>query len=239
MEVHHPHHPTHKKKWTEYLLEFLMLFLAVFLGFIAENIREHSVEKERAKQYIHSFYKDLLNDTAEYALLINEYDMRVKGLATRKECYQELKQANSNECLLNLINLSRGFTDLITSDQTLQQLKNSGNFRLLRQPDTDSILLYDKMVRTFVKEETTGFQENIYNTRNTIYSLLNYEQTTMEDGDTKATTLVFGNKELLNRFFNVLDDNVWRRERFLKKLILLNQKAISILTYFKNEYDLK
>jgi len=61
----------------------------------------------------------------------------------------------------------------------------------------------------------------------------------MEDGDTKATTLVFGNKELLNRFFNVLDDNVWRRERFLKKLILLNQKAISILTYFKNEYDLK
>ena len=239
MEVHHPHHPTHKKKWAEYLLEFLMLFLAVFLGFIAENIREHSVEKERAKQYIHSFYKDLLNDTAEYALLINEYDMRVKGLATRKECYQELKQANSNECLLNLINLSRGFTDLITSDQTLQQLKNSGNFRLLRQPDTDSILLYDKMVRTFVKEETTGFQENIYNTRNTIYSLLNYEQTTMEDGDTKATTLVFGNKELLNRFFNVLDDNVWRRERFLKKLILLNQKAISILTYFKNEYDLK
>jgi hypothetical protein len=46
MEVHHPHHPTHKKKWTEYLLEFLMLFLAVFLGFIAENIREHSVEKK-------------------------------------------------------------------------------------------------------------------------------------------------------------------------------------------------
>ncbi len=33
MEVHHPHHVTHKKKWTEYLLEFFMLFLAVFLGF--------------------------------------------------------------------------------------------------------------------------------------------------------------------------------------------------------------
>jgi len=40
MEVHkHPHHVTHKKKWTEYLLEFFMLFLAVFLGFVAENIR--------------------------------------------------------------------------------------------------------------------------------------------------------------------------------------------------------
>jgi hypothetical protein len=33
METHHPHHVTHKKKWTEYLLEFFMLFLAVFLSF--------------------------------------------------------------------------------------------------------------------------------------------------------------------------------------------------------------
>jgi len=24
MEAHHPHHVTHKKKWTEYLLEFFM-----------------------------------------------------------------------------------------------------------------------------------------------------------------------------------------------------------------------
>src|SRR5438309_7371916 len=147
MEVHkHPHHVTHKKKWTEYLLEFFMLFLAVFLGFIAENIRENYVEKERAKQYIHSFYNDLLNDTAGYSLMISEYDSKVQGMAARKECYQAFRQTNSNECLLKLINLSGGFTDLITNDQTIQQLKNSGNFRLLSQADTDSILLYDKMV---------------------------------------------------------------------------------------------
>ncbi|MEJ7675975.1 MAG: hypothetical protein WKF59_25570 [Chitinophagaceae bacterium] len=60
MEVHkHPHHITHKKKWTEYLLEFFMLFLAVFLGFVAENIREISVERHREKEYIKSFAEDL------------------------------------------------------------------------------------------------------------------------------------------------------------------------------------
>jgi hypothetical protein len=32
MEVHQPHHLTHKKKWREYLLEFFMLFLGVFLS---------------------------------------------------------------------------------------------------------------------------------------------------------------------------------------------------------------
>src|SRR3982750_4314445 len=52
MEVHkHPHHVTHKKKWGEYFLEFLMLFLAVTLGFIAENIREHIAEHNRAEEY--------------------------------------------------------------------------------------------------------------------------------------------------------------------------------------------
>ena len=34
---HHPHHVTHKRKWTEYLLESIMLFLAVFFGFVTEN----------------------------------------------------------------------------------------------------------------------------------------------------------------------------------------------------------
>ena len=64
MEVHHPHHVTHKKKWTEYLLEFLMLFLAVFLGFVAENIREHNIEQHRAKDFAKSMVQDLQNDTA-------------------------------------------------------------------------------------------------------------------------------------------------------------------------------
>src|SRR5580698_4300651 len=60
MEVHkHPHHVTHKKKWGEYLLEFLMLFLAVFLGFVAENLREQTVEHHREKVYIRSLVEDL------------------------------------------------------------------------------------------------------------------------------------------------------------------------------------
>jgi hypothetical protein len=46
MDVHkHPHQVMHKKKGGEYLLECFMLFLAVFLGFVAENIREASVER--------------------------------------------------------------------------------------------------------------------------------------------------------------------------------------------------
>ena len=63
MEVHHAHHANHKKKWGEYLLEFLMLFLAVYLGFLAENLREHQVEKARLKEYMHGLVDDLKADT--------------------------------------------------------------------------------------------------------------------------------------------------------------------------------
>ena len=50
MEVHHPHHPTHKKNWSEYIIEFVMLFAAVTLGFFAENVREHKIMNERKDQ---------------------------------------------------------------------------------------------------------------------------------------------------------------------------------------------
>src|ERR1700751_1530020 len=65
MEVHkHPRHVSHKKKWNEYLLEFFMLFLAVFLGFVAENVREHLVESNKEKEYMHSLLSDIKTDTA-------------------------------------------------------------------------------------------------------------------------------------------------------------------------------
>ena len=57
MEVHH--HSHHPKKWKEYITEFLMLFLAVTLGFLAENLREVYVEKERSHELISSFIRDV------------------------------------------------------------------------------------------------------------------------------------------------------------------------------------
>ena len=57
MEVHHPHHPTHKKKWSEYLVEFFMLFTAVTLGFFAENVREHQIEKHREISYLKNVHE--------------------------------------------------------------------------------------------------------------------------------------------------------------------------------------
>src|SRR4051812_5156869 len=83
MEVHkHPHHVTHKKKWIEYLLEFFMLFLAVFLGFVAENIREHQVEKDRELEFIQSLTTDLGDDVKGLDAMIKFEHVAISKLDT-------------------------------------------------------------------------------------------------------------------------------------------------------------
>ena len=84
MEVHHPHHPSHKKKWSEYFLEFLMLFLAVTLGFFAENIREHQVLVERKNQNLEGIVQDLRKDSFQLAERISEYVIAMNNLEDQK-----------------------------------------------------------------------------------------------------------------------------------------------------------
>jgi len=76
MEVHHPHHPTHKKKWSEYIIEFVMLFTAVTLGFFAENIREHIAENEKKKELMKIVSLDLKRDLDQ--LEFHKKDVSVK-----------------------------------------------------------------------------------------------------------------------------------------------------------------
>ena len=73
MEVHHPHHPTHKKKWSEYITEFVMLFAAVTLGFFAENVREHQVIEHKTHQNLQSVILDLKKDSVLIHERLNEY----------------------------------------------------------------------------------------------------------------------------------------------------------------------
>src|ERR1041385_5675217 len=96
MEVHH-HIPTSHsaaggtgKKWTHYLWEFLMLFLAVFCGFLAENIREQQVEKEKGKQYVRSFYDDLHLNLVVFSKIIEFNNQKTDGLNNMSSCYDSL-----------------------------------------------------------------------------------------------------------------------------------------------------
>ncbi len=120
MEVHHPHHPTHKKKWNEYIIEFFMLFTAVTLGFFAENIREQRAEEEKAKELIEVVAKDLKADLAQMDML-RQFEL------------DKIKQADSLRDIFN--------ADLSTIDQQVyyRLLANFSVFYLFNSNDKSRI----------------------------------------------------------------------------------------------------
>src|SRR5215213_5817224 len=64
METHAQElHKVRGQGWKHYFFEFLMLFLAVFAGFLAENQREHIVERQREKKFARRLLSDLQQDS--------------------------------------------------------------------------------------------------------------------------------------------------------------------------------
>ena len=156
MEIHHHSHPEgpgHSKKWTHYLWEFLMLFLAVTLGFFVENQREHYVEHQREKQFIRSLFRDIKTDTSNIIRIIEARTIRERSLDSLTFMMNTTNPQNFiRKIYNNAIYASRTLQyRFVPNDGTIQQLKNSGAFRLIRdRVVADSISQYDISVRNFL-----------------------------------------------------------------------------------------
>jgi hypothetical protein len=137
MEVHaHSHTP--RKKWTHYFWEFLMLFLAVFCGFLAENYREHYVERQRATELAKNLYKEILADSVAV-----ETNMAIR-IIKEKECAFFISYVKDS----SLTDLSPRFYPAFTwaflqsaqllfepNDGILNQLRNSGELRYFKSSE--------------------------------------------------------------------------------------------------------
>jgi len=158
MEVHkHPQHVMHKKKWNEYLLEFFMLFLAVFLGFVAENIREGQAEKNREHEYIESLVNDLKKDTANAQIVIADFQKFAPFMDSMSNSFPSMVSGDTSTMYVYFRNsgkFSGDFEDFHLMDATMQQLKNSGSLRLIRNKKVvDSILAYDNSSKDALQQE--------------------------------------------------------------------------------------
>ena len=250
MEVHkHPHHVTHKKKWGEYLLEFFMLFLAVFLGFIAENIREHSVEKDREKQFIRSLVYDIKADTARLNTIIKARTMRDISLDSLSQLMNSSSAAQYTiDIYFYAITVSRTLAiRFIPNDGTVQQLKNSGALRLISSREVvDSIAKYDVNVRNLLRQQEVE-ESTIHDYRQAaakMFNALYFED--MMDADANPSRLTTGNPPLLN--YAKTDLETWNYKLYGMKTIskanrrdakLLLRQATHLLQTLQKQYRLK
>jgi hypothetical protein len=147
MEVHQHTH-TARKKWTHYFWEFLMLFLAVFCGFYAEYQLEHKIEKDKEKQYIKSLLEDLHEDTLALTATINEFDGHLKRNDTLIKLLTNDAVKNHGSDLYYLGRRASRSVRLALHDFTIQQMKSSGGFRLIRNQKVSKAIIeyYNRIV---------------------------------------------------------------------------------------------
>jgi len=152
MEVHHHPH-VEKKGFKEYFLEFLMIFLVVTLGFIAENIREEVSNKAIEKEYMESLVSDLKADTSAISRSIDVWSSANKDVV---DIQQSLK-AHPVDVKDFYKSLSEDFWhfDLFKYDnKTVEELKSSGNFRLIRDKKIENqIMSYDLDMKYILIQE--------------------------------------------------------------------------------------
>ncbi len=133
MESHkHPQHETNKNKLADYLLQFFMLFLAVYLGFVSENIRGRNIDEEKEKVHMQNMLDDLKADTAIY----NRYEENNKVLfALIDTLVHVIKSPEIKQRIPELAYTARmilpSYKALYTTDRTYEQMKSSGDLRLI------------------------------------------------------------------------------------------------------------
>lgn len=239
MEVHHHPH-SEGKRLKHYLFEFFMLFLAVFCGFIAENIREHITENKQGKAYIKSLIEDLERDTTQYTSLIQQLTIEDSITDNITNCYDTVTHNfRSTSCLTAIIPNLLGFTDFIYTDKTMQELKNAGGLRLIKDKSVkDSITNYDALVRSELihQEGLEVYQQKTIDATNSMvnFATLNRLYSTKKTNSYNIE-LLQTKRQAVDNYFNVM--LVFKRNLSGQKVILgeLKTEATRLIKYLNGK----
>jgi hypothetical protein len=223
MEVHHAHHPAHKKKISEYFLEFFMLFFAVTLGFFAENQREHYIEGQREIQYMESLLEDLAKDKYDLSESKKYITTQTKYIDTAIAVLCEGNWTPENIKTIYRASLKVGGSRPTTFiDRTSAQLR-SGGMRLIKDKKVATLITeYWQLITQFNEFETVGIHEYKLNVKNMNYkifdgtnfldvknkiikedaSLMTYDKNFLTEYKNRLLNLNFDLKAFMDGYFN-------------------------------------
>ena len=246
METHAQHlHKAPGNKFWHYFFEFLMLFLAVFCGFLAEYQLEHKIEREREKEYIGSLIEDLCADTTNLFIVINKYDVLDLKIDTLLKMYSKFA-TGYNDTLHRNFSAILGYPDFIYTDRTMQQLKNSGGMRLIRNKEAaDGIMRYDSKVRDYGLDE--GCMSEIFSRIKVLwYELIDLEGLELDRHSKSISQMEKGNKNYLlisdkatlGKFNNMIRDYKYLASLVKNQELEVKAKAIQLIALLKKEYHL-
>ena len=244
MEVHHHSH-TSRKKWTHYFWEFLMLFLAVFCGFLAEYQLEHKIEKDREEQYMITMIEDLKSDTAKFELNIRQRVSKIEMIDSLTTLLNSPdRDLRGNDIYYFARSISPP-ANIFPNDRTIQQLKSSGNLRLIRNKDiSNNIMAYDQLIRQAlfelddeieIRSEYRQLASKVFNTT-IFHEMIATDTIAMPTGNPRLHT---NNPDLLNELIGALQYFKRVHQAQLIRSEKLLTQARELRDFIKREYHLK
>ena len=160
MEVH-AHSHTARKKWTHYFWEFLMLFLAVFAGFLAENQREHIIEKKRAHQFLQSMLVDVRTNIKNLdslmkqdQLIITDHDKLLDWLLQDSTTIDRAAFARSMGAVW--------VRNFLVRKETYEQMKSSGSLRYVGTIEFLKKMMDYERITNFAQYRNQEFEKKYY-----------------------------------------------------------------------------
>jgi hypothetical protein len=244
MEVHHHSHHS-KKKWTGYFWEFIMLFLAVFCGFLAEYQLEHKIEKDRGAQYMVTMVEDLKSDTAMFKLNLQQRASRIAMIDSLVILLGTTdRDVRGNDIYYFARSISPP-ANIFPNDRTIQQLKSSGNLRLVRNKDiSNNIMAYDQLVRQtlFELDDEIQIRAEYRQLASKVFNTTVFHEMISSDVIAKPTNnpqLHTTNPGLVNELIGALQyfKRVHQAQLIRSEKLLIQAKEL--IDFIKKEYHLK
>jgi len=245
MEVHHHPDLHHKsKRWKEYLLEGLMIFVAVMLGFFAESLRENMGDRQKEKEYISSFIKNLEDDTANLKNTILENELKIKGLDSLSSLsFKNIDEPETRKFFYRYISKYTSLTSVfISNDATMMQLKNSGALRFIKQNHVaDSIANYDFAVRDIYLSQvpySKAINDVMEATQELLVDNVYADSSYFKNGSftNKTLPLLTSDPQKIKIFFNkVYYERGWT-QNYVRNLQAWLPFAINLIDFLKKEY---
>ena len=242
MEVHHHGHVHEKKKWKEYLFQFFMLFLAVFCGFLAEYQLEHTIENSREKQFIQTFMDDLKKDTAEINEDAATWSETINHIDSLRSELEKPRNMGDNALMYKAARgLLFDYTSFRYNDRTIQQLRSSGNFRLINRAIADSMIQYDGTARTSIRDRESIVRDiylRLIHLQNSIFDSRIVAR--LKEKNTGSLTYIFPvNKTVLFQYYNDLYFYKIKLQNLRSRLLELNINALNIMLLIKKIYHME
>jgi hypothetical protein len=222
-----------------------MLFLAVTAGFLVENQREHYIEHKREKIFIRSIAQDLKQDILQLDSIVRHRKAIDKMMDSLLYLVNYANpREHGNEIYYYTRRIPRTFR-FYTTDRTISQLKNAGNWRLIRNNKVaDALLTYDNLVRTlavYIEEREESLVLILYQSINQLFDNRVFESMLKGLNFTRPTNnpqLLSYDKNTLNEFCNRVHFRKNANYYFIQVAGQLLNEAKKTLEVLDKEYKL-